>query len=184
MYAGGDDLFIVGPWDETLRLARQLQADFEAYACGNPNLTLSAGVVQVKPHYPVQRFAALVDSAENQAKQNGRNGVTAFDQTVPWVRVESNFEELLKLGDRLQELLEANEMPRTLLHDLGRLYRVHRQPAEKTLKPMWTPRIYYTMSRRLSQQTFAAIGYDLMKAMRKHTILVPVSYASLITRKE
>jgi hypothetical protein len=40
------------------------------------------------------------------------------------------------------------------------------------------------MARRLSQETLNTIGYELVEVMAAHTILVPVSYASLITRKE
>jgi hypothetical protein len=40
------------------------------------------------------------------------------------------------------------------------------------------------MARRLSRETLDDVGYDLMKAMSNHIFLVPVSYASLITRKE
>jgi CRISPR-associated protein Csm1 len=188
MYSGGDDLFIVGPWDETLQLAERLQADFARYACHNPNVTLSAGFVQVKPRYPVQRFAGLVDEAEGRAKQAGRNRMTVFGQVVPWTGADVNFSELLAFSKKLQYLLETPDaderMPRTLLHDLGRLYRSHRRKGGGELKPMWTPRIFYTMARRLSRETLDDVGYDLMKAMSNHIFLVPVSYASLITRKE
>lgn len=185
MYAGGDDLFIIGPWDTTLKLAQQLQMEFTEYACRNANVTLSAGVVQVKARYPVQRFAGLVDEAESQAKEGGRNKVTAFGETVAW-RSEQNggLAELLDLGDQLKDKMATNELPRTLLHDLGRLYRGHQQPGEKDLKPMWTPRLFYTMARRLSEATREELREPLMRAMTQHTILIPVSYASLVTRKE
>jgi CRISPR-associated protein Csm1 len=114
IYSGGDDLFIVGPWDETLELAQQLQADFATYACHNPNLSLSAGIVQVKPRYPVQHFATLVDGAEKQAKDEGRARVTVFGQTVEWANVPASFASALRLGKKFQALLEGNEMPRTL----------------------------------------------------------------------
>lgn len=190
MYAGGDDLLVIGPWDQTLHLAQALQAAFANYACYNPNVTLSAGAVQVKPHYPVQRFTALANAAEKQAKRETKRTeqahITVFGHAVPWVGDRGSFAALLDLGQRLERALTDQErpIPRTLLHDLGRLYRVHRQPGEPDLKPMWTPRLYYTLARRLSQETIRDIGDDLIQSLSDQTILVPVSYASLVTRKE
>ncbi len=39
MYSGGDDLFIVGPWDQVLVLALKLRNEFSAFTGQNPNLT-------------------------------------------------------------------------------------------------------------------------------------------------
>jgi hypothetical protein len=79
---------------------------------------------------------------------------------------------------------KVTRCPEPYLHDLGRLYRTHEQKGETKLKPMWTPRLYYSLARRLSPEVREAISHDLLEAMSHRTILIPVSYASLITRKE
>ena len=40
VYSGGDDLFIVGPWDAVLRLTLSLRQDFTRFTGRNPNLRL------------------------------------------------------------------------------------------------------------------------------------------------
>ena len=124
MYSGGDDLFIVGPWDQVLKLAQRLHDEFAAFTDHNPNLTLSAGMAQVKPRYPTQKFAELADEAEKASKDAGRNRMTAYGQTVSWDDAPT-FNELMSLSKRLQEGVEQRLLPRGLIVDLGQIYRQH-----------------------------------------------------------
>ncbi len=184
VYAGGDDLFIVGPWDGTLALAERINGELARFCGGNPNLTLSAGYVQVKPRYPVQKFAELVDQAEKDAKEAGRERISAFGQVMEWNGKPDSFSGLMQFSGRLVAEIETRHVHRTLVSDLGRLHRQHTDTRRKTLNPMWTPRLYYTLARRLDQQAFEQIGGDLISAMRGGKILFPVSVVSLATRKE
>jgi len=52
VYAGGDDLMVIGPWDLTLWLAWHIRNDFKRYCGDNPNMTISAGIIFVKPKFP------------------------------------------------------------------------------------------------------------------------------------
>ncbi|HPO31604.1 MAG TPA: hypothetical protein PKX28_10195, partial [Candidatus Hydrogenedentes bacterium] len=44
VYAGGDDVLALGPWDQVFELARQIRADFRKMSGGNPIWKLSAGI--------------------------------------------------------------------------------------------------------------------------------------------
>jgi len=183
MYSGGDDLLIVGPWDAILLLAERLRADWSDYGCQNPNITLSAGVVLVKPRYPVQRFAGQVNEALEAAKSGGRDRISVFGQVVPWTGDQMGYGALLDLGRDLVDDVRAGRVPRTLVYDLGRLERQSRSVSGKGYpKPMWTPRLYYTLARRLSSEARERYTQRLIAAMPK--MQVPVSYVSLKTREE
>ncbi len=184
MYSGGDDLFIVGPWDAMLTLAEHLRAGWAEYVCFNPNVTLSAGFMPVKPRYPVQRFAHEVDDALDAAKSAGRNRISLFGQTVSWSKDEPRFSELMALAYDLRDNVEKGDVPRTLVHDLGRLERQHRERSNggRQLKPMWTPRLYYTLARRVKKEVREQLAPRLFRALSD--ISIPVSYVSLATRKE
>lgn len=188
MYSGGDDLFIVGPWDATLALAEKLHDDFTRYACENPNLTLSAGYVQVKPHYPVQRFAELVDAALRQSKNpktengEGRNRITAFGETVAWSNAGTGFENLYKLAVKIQAQVEGKEIPRSLIHDLSQTEKV-KSKATREEKPLFSPRLYYTLTRRLKEaQRDELLQEDAIKTLTHFAFIA--NYVSLSTRKE
>ncbi|MBC7286776.1 MAG: type III-A CRISPR-associated protein Cas10/Csm1, partial [Armatimonadetes bacterium] len=83
-YAGGDDLFIVGPWSETIHLAARLEADYSEYVCYNPDLTLSAGLLVSKPRVPIYMLAEAAGELERRSKEEGRNRITLFSTTLPW----------------------------------------------------------------------------------------------------
>ncbi len=192
LYAGGDDLLLVGPWDAVMGLAGALRKDFARYVCGNPNVTLSAGLVLVKPRYPVHRFAKAADEALEQAK-NERDRISIFRQSVPWTEPlqPTGYDKLLELGHsllhRLEEGEEGRKLPRTLLHDLGRLAREGRGPIDGDKKPKasWRPSLYYTLARRMDRRDAEVVGRQILDLMHDfQRIVVPISYASYATRKE
>jgi CRISPR-associated protein Csm1 len=182
MYSGGDDLFVIGPWDAMLDLAQCLHDDFANYSCLNPNVTLSAGYVQVKPHYPVQRFTELVSDAEAAAKQGGRNRITVFGETVVWTDGAGGYKELLEFAHALRGSVETNDMPRTLVHDLARLAQVTAKRGDDE-KPLFSPQLHYTLTRRLKKEVRDQLLQNDVISKLQH-IMFPASYVSLSTRKE
>jgi CRISPR-associated protein Csm1 len=184
IYSGGDDLFLVGPWDAVLLLAKQINDEFQRFCGYNPALSISAGFVQVKPRYPVQKFAELVSNAELAAKNGGRNRLCLFGDVVPWQGGSNSFSSLMILSDTLINEIKNNTLSRGILADLGEVYRQHFSVQKKTSNPMWTPRLFYTLSRRLSPDKFNEIGRKLLDCIKDQKILIPVSITSLKTRKE
>lgn len=69
VYAGGDDVLVIGPWWETLRLALRIRAEFRDWVNNNPEITLSAGLALAGFHTPVALAATLADTALQEAKQ-------------------------------------------------------------------------------------------------------------------
>ncbi len=68
VYSGGDDLFIVGAWDQVIELAQEIHKDFGAYT-KNPQLTISGGMVMVPEKFPIHKSAILSGKAEDAAKE-------------------------------------------------------------------------------------------------------------------
>lgn len=68
IYAGGDDLFIIGSWDQLPELADEIQQKFSEFCCGNPDMTISGGLVLQRGRYPIYKSAAQAGQAEKEAK--------------------------------------------------------------------------------------------------------------------
>jgi CRISPR-associated protein Csm1 len=188
VYSGGDDLLIIGPWDQTIDLAQRLYNDFREYTCQNSNITLSAGVLLVKPHFPIQRFAQLVSKRLDSSKMPDKktmekNKITVFRETVRWQDGEKGFDRLLDFGKQLAERVD-DEIPRTFVHFLLRVHDQHFKDDKQDC--MWVPKVHYAAAKRISREVMADPELDLIRnisAMMKH-IRIPVSYVSLRTRKE
>jgi len=84
IYAGGDDLFILGPWDQIVDLAFAIRRDFARYTGENPAVTLSGGLVVVDHRLAVYRAADLAGQEEDRAKRAGRNRLALLGSVVPW----------------------------------------------------------------------------------------------------
>lgn len=72
IYAGGDDLFLVGAWDEVLEVAIDINRAFKQFT--NEKLTLSAGMAMFSPTYPISKMAEisglLVQMSKNKKDKN------------------------------------------------------------------------------------------------------------------
>lgn len=66
IYSGGDDLFILGAWDQVAEIAFDIRRAFREYTGNNKSVTLSAGVTLHKPNYPVYQIAEM--SKKGRAK--------------------------------------------------------------------------------------------------------------------
>ncbi|RLC62721.1 MAG: type III-A CRISPR-associated protein Cas10/Csm1 [Chloroflexota bacterium] len=116
IYAGGDDLFVVGSWDRMPILAERIRGDFAAYTGHNPHLTLSGGVTLEERKFPLYRAAERAGEAEGKAKQYTRDGCEkdAFcflGQVVAW----GEEWELLRETERSFSSLVDAGVPRSLL---------------------------------------------------------------------
>jgi CRISPR-associated protein Csm1 len=101
VFAGGDDFFLIGPWQTAQRLAARIRQEFGHYVASNPQIHFSAGIATQKPGAPIAAFAELADAALGRAKERpGKDAVTCFNETIPWQQwssIEQALAELEKL---------------------------------------------------------------------------------------
>ena len=78
VYSGGDDVFIVGAWDDVIGLAIDLSDSLKKYSQGT--LTLSAGIGIFPKKYPVKAIARETGLLEEASKRvQDKNAVTLFE---------------------------------------------------------------------------------------------------------
>ncbi len=153
VFAGGDDLFLIGPWSCMQELVLHLRREFARFVCGNANLHFSAGIAMVKPHTPMARLAEAAEEALAQAKEKGRNRVTIFHETITWQKLEELVEVEQEL-ERWRELYLGN----TLFYRLNELVDMAAQ--EKLLNRdvihfsemrclRWRAQLQYQLARNL-----------------------------------
>lgn len=85
VYSGGDDVFLVGSWNDVIMTFIDLRNAFDRFTEGA--LTLSGGVGIYPAKFPINVMAQQTASLEDKAKQmDGKNAVTIFetDQCFSW----------------------------------------------------------------------------------------------------
>jgi len=117
IFAGGDDLFVIGPWNRTIELVAFLRKSFADYVCHNENVHFSAGINLHKPHIPLDKLSDAAETAIEKSKNAGRNRITLFSETVTWETVE----ELENIKQTLKQWLEKGWINNAMLYRLNSL---------------------------------------------------------------
>jgi CRISPR-associated protein Csm1 len=201
VYSGGDDLLIIGPWEQTLKLAQKIRSEFGEFCGDDPNITLSGGAVLFKPHFPVHRFAKLAEVELKRSKDIDlskmvkgdfqKDRFTVFSQKVPWMTREEEvgFNDLWAFGDWLAKRVEdkGKNIPKSLVYLLLRLYDSYVKDENSWRSTVWLPKFTYATVRRVPLTVGEKnLGSELIQKAQQmiSQIRIPVSYVSLKTRKE
>ena len=181
IYAGGDDLLMVGPWDVVLDFAGALRGEFE----GGPArefgpLTLSAGIAltpyRVPVRHAVDRGEELLESAKARP---GKDRCAALGAVWRWD------DHALVIGDgkRLARWVEDRLASRSLLHRLLRLAESD-DPARAA---RWTYQVERNIRRNRSSAELHGWATGAMHQLdrdeqRVDEIAASLRYAMLATR--
>ena len=89
VYSGGDDVFLVGAWNDTIEAAMRIREAFTVFSCGS--LTISAGLCIVDDHFPIRLDAERAGDLEARAKEEpNKDAIALFDpqqeHTYSWTR--------------------------------------------------------------------------------------------------
>ena len=150
IYAGGDDLFLVGGWSALPEIAEKIRSEFHDFVTGD-HVTLSGGIAIEHMKFPLYQFADRSGDAEKEAKAcDGKNAITFLQKPMKW----KEFAEVREWHQKLLESLTGqNQLPRDILTRLSQIY------SEKELKEhQWAWRsLYYfhrLLERNKSQEPF------------------------------
>jgi CRISPR-associated protein Csm1 len=154
IYAGGDDLFVVGKWTQLTEMAEQIRNDFKAWSCNNPHLSLSGGIAAVTPKFPVMKGALLGEAAEKAAKDHTikindklklqKNAFTLLNMPLNW---DHEFPIVKKFKKELSTMIANEELPAGFLQKVLSLYYSYLEQKEKQQNPRWRWMIAYDFSR-------------------------------------
>jgi CRISPR-associated protein Csm1 len=81
VYSGGDDMFVVGAWNQVIEFAVDLYRSFKEFT--NSKITFSAGIGIFKDTYPINQMAEITGSLEDKAKNNNyplKNSIALFGE--------------------------------------------------------------------------------------------------------
>jgi CRISPR-associated protein Csm1 len=113
VYAGGDDLFLLGAWDALPEIALFIQERFKDYCCRNPAFSLSGGMVVTHGRFPIYKSAEMAGTAEQVAKAHQtkfddrtiqeKNAFTLFDTPMHWREFSTVHDMVKSLKDFMQQ---------------------------------------------------------------------------------
>ncbi|MCY4583356.1 MAG: hypothetical protein OXE50_11255 [Chloroflexi bacterium] len=151
VYSGGDDLLLVGPWDQALDFAGALAGQFDAGPGQRYAITISAGIAFSPYRVPIRRGVDRAETLLESAKEReGKNSCAALDAIWSWDRHDAIIGE----GKRLADWIESRAASRSLLHRLLTLLEAS-DPGETAMREA---RWAYQVERNASGTEFREWG--------------------------
>lgn len=139
VYAGGDDLLLIAPWEDALKLGCQIRMKFKFYVGENPNITISMGINLMRPGSPVKLAtkgaddnldkSKEVEDADESEEVDGKNSITVFNTTVRW----DEFPVLEKFMSALNDAFNEDEVNASFLYRLLKYHEMYLSFVERQI---------------------------------------------------
>ena len=190
VFAGGDDLFLIGAWDEVMSFSREIRNIFKEYV-KDDHLTISFGISIAKPSTPVSYLANHTESLlENSKEIEGKNALTLWGETVKW---ESYLSSRDALWGELTKLKE-DDSKMTLYYRLLDFAHMGKRIEESTVDGkttlneddlLWKSKLAYSFHRNMSKayEPLLQVLNTHIQSHPKETIMVLSEYIYTRRRK-
>lgn len=149
VFSGGDDLFLVGAWDEILSFSRELRNEFIDYV--NLDLTLSFGIAIAKPTTPISYLANHTEELLEKSKSiDGKDSITIWNETIKW----KNYLKVFKILNRKFKDFEVNS---SSLYKLLELCDMSKSVKNDIKNTIWRSKLNYLFRRNIDKKYFCIL---------------------------
>ena len=143
IYAGGDDLFLVGGWSALPKIARQIRDEFCAFV-GGGHVTLSGGIAIEHKKYPLYQLARDAGDALDDAKalRIEKDALSFLQKPMSW----EDFNRVDEWHKRLFTAVGGEKpLPSSFLTRLSEIHNLYESDKEGQRK--WAWRLIYHLGR-------------------------------------
>lgn len=158
LYAGGDDLFIVGRWDACIHFAECIQQSFQEWTCYNPNISISGGIAIVPVKFPISMGADMAAEAEKAAKNHTyylnkdkmpkeileKNAFTLLGMPLNW---KYEYPIVKELKDNMATWLASGQVTKSLLSKIRIHHDAYQNQVSKDKNEAWRWNMAYDFAR-------------------------------------
>jgi len=156
VFAGGDDLFLLGAWDEVLNLAREVESEFKSFV-KSKDLSISFGIAIAKPTTPISYLADYTEKLLEEAKDiddgkevaHPKDAISLFRETVKW-------SDYLEVYTKLYSTLEGFEehLNTAFLYRLLELIEMSKRVkySDDIPSTMWKSKFRYSFNRNVLEK--------------------------------
>ena len=174
IYAGGDDLFVVGRWDKVIDFAERIHQETNN-RFGGDGISISGGVAIVNPKFPISKAAELSGDAEDAAKHfrnSEKNAFCMLGKTVSW---NQEFEYVKSFKQQFVTLIKQYDLSKGLLHKLmlyssiaDRNKILHKEGKAEDFSYIW--HISYYLTRFMKRYESNQAVCDFCRSLRDREI--------------
>ena len=192
VYAGGDDIFVVGRWDKVIDFADDVRTKFASYCqdvLNDSTLSISGGVAIVNKKFPIAKAAELSGEAEDTSKKynNGKkNAFNMFGESVSWDG-EKGFEHVKSYKTQFVDHIQNDGLSRAILHKImnyaamvkeNLVIEEGKKNGDYKLNPDWSYLWHtaYYLTRFMGKEKDNKPVYEFCKGLRDNQLHSPEDY--------
>ncbi len=201
VFIGGDDLFVIGAYDEINDLAQKIKEKYYEYTGSQRIFTMSAGIYYFPENFPLIRGARILEEALEKAKnfiypkedRPKKNKICIEGEILSY----REYEEALNLAEEItKKILRTNKekpVSRAIISKIERSIKGFNPLLEQSLKrkisppAVWRFMYYLRDQREIAEKLADIIMINLLREGEKirnpRFILVATKIAKMKTRK-
>jgi len=146
VYGGGDDLFVIGPWNRALDFAAAWHSEFRSIT--DNKLTFSAGMALAKARQHILTKAEEANYLLEECAKVPRDSIHVLGETIRWAA----FDEALVAARQLADMYAKQRIRSALLEDILKLHERWRKGDER-----WHSLLFYQIERNLGGEEMSFI---------------------------
>lgn len=175
IYAGGDDLLLVGPWNVVMDFAGEIHDKFQSGPGSRYNLTMSAGIALTPYRVPIRHAVERAEDLLKLAKeQDGKSSCATLGAVLKW----EQHDRLIGDGRKLAGWVKEGGMPRSLVHRLLNLA----ESDDPVRMARWAYQVRRNITNNEARNWAEAKGRHLQNAEHVEETAAMLRYALLATR--
>ena len=179
VYSGGDDLFIIAPYNLALKFAQKIREEFTEFTSKNKEFGLSGGLLFARHNLPINLVAKYAENLEEKAKEGTKDKIAIFQKAYKWKDFEIGigylascekekedivyFFELGKIANAFEELYNEKVISRAFLYNLLNLHKLYveeitkkssecKKERETVINHIIYPKLHYQIARNVNDK--------------------------------
>lgn len=155
VFSGGDDLCVIGTWNEIMDFAYDFRTELNKLTNNNPSITLSGGIALASSSLPVRTIANMAEAELDHAKDfkdddgKPKNATSVFDTSLNW----EEYKKYLEYGKDLDKCIEGKTLATApvyrLIHFANRAKSVRKEGNIKD--SVWVSHYRYMYARNIKK---------------------------------
>ncbi|WP_104761738.1 type III-A CRISPR-associated protein Cas10/Csm1 [Helicobacter cetorum] len=187
VFAGGDDLFLVGAWDEILELARQIRNDFRNFV--KEKLSVSFGICISRPNTPISYLAQVSEELLKNAKDidDTKDAISIFDENTKWHIYNEVYDKLCEVIGFDRQKKEFNHKLNTkFYYEILEFCKMSQNlnKAGRSFNPkdaLWKSKLNYSFGKYNTQKELEYEKLEkLVECIEKHPKAVKMVFSEFI----
>lgn len=124
-YSGGDDLLVVGPYDDIIEFAQEFRQRFKKWTACNDSINISGGITIISPKFPIGKAALMADGELEKSKDCGKDKITIFGEVLSWQSNDNykGFEDIFDFAKDLEELTSKKITSKGFVYSLLKIWQ-------------------------------------------------------------